>query len=117
MDQVQAGGVAPVLVAAAAGDPANPTTTTVRMLPVHAKIAAMFMPDVPVWEAVIRVQALHNLVPVQDQGQCQALVNFLRVAVADDGHGTTTIDTSWTRVDHGSTAELYGWCTQWLNVW
>ena len=49
---------------------------------------------------------LCNLVPVQDQGQCQALVDFVRVAVADDGHGTTTIGTAWTRVDHGSTAEL-----------
>ena len=111
------GDLAPMLVAAAAGDPANPTTTTLRMLPVHAKIAALFMRGVPLREGVQRVQALRNLVPVQDQGKCKALVDFMRVAVADDGHGTTTINTSWTRVDHGSTRELYGLCTQWLNVW
>ena len=88
-----------------------------RMLPVHAKIAALFMRGIPVREAVKRVQALHNLVPVQEQGQCQAFLDFMRVAVADNGHGTTTIVTLRTRVDHGSNAELYGWCTQRLNVW
>jgi hypothetical protein len=39
---------APVLGAVDPGDPANPTTTTVMMLPVHAKIAALFMRGVPV---------------------------------------------------------------------
>ena len=48
--------MAPGLVAAAAGDAANPITTTMRMVPVHTKIAALFMRGVPVREAVKRVQ-------------------------------------------------------------
>jgi hypothetical protein len=86
------------------------------MLPVHAKIAALFMRGVPIREAVKRVNEIRQLLPVQDQGRCQALVDFMRVAVSDDGNGTAMGNTSWGRVDPGASAALEEWCFEWLGV-
>jgi hypothetical protein len=86
------------------------------MLSVHAKIAALFMRGVTVREAVKRVNEILQLLPVQDQGRCQALEDFLRVAVSDDGNGTAMGNTSWGRVDPGAFPELEAWCFEWLGA-
>jgi hypothetical protein len=106
---------APVLGAVAAGDPGNPMLTTIRMLPVHAKVAAVFMRGVPVREAVKRVELIRLSLPHADRSSCQALMNFMRVAVSDDGNGDVAINTSWSRVDHGSSEMLETWYIQWAE--
>jgi hypothetical protein len=88
---------APVMAAPGPGDPANPVTTTMRMLPVSAKIAALFLSGLPIREAVKLVELVCQALPVQDRNRCGALVNFMRVAVTDDGNGSTTVNTTWSR--------------------
>ena len=57
------GNVAPVLPVAVAAGPANQATNSVGMLPVHSKLAALFMRGVPLKEAVRRGKAIQDMVP------------------------------------------------------
>jgi hypothetical protein len=89
--------------------PGEEEVTTVKMLAVHAKIAAVFTRGVEVKRAAVLIRRMQVLVPPQYQDRCQALVEFGRVAVINNGADVSVCETTWARTNWTASVALERW--------
>ena len=90
-------------------DHALDPAVTWRMLPVHPKVAILFLRGKSVLAAAKLVQALVEQVQPEEEDDLFMLTNFCRVAcTAPEGEGS--IAASWTPVHPTETDQLFGWC-------
>ena len=93
----------------AAAVPELESVTALRMLPVHPKVALLFLRGMSVLRAARLVQRLVAQVPVAEEEGVVALVNFCRVACTAAGV-TSAAKANWLPLNPGASDQLYAWC-------
>ena len=107
------GSVQFVPVATANADGQGPESVSVwRVFPVHAKVAALFMRELPVREAFLLAVDLYRSLPDEARDGSEPLLEFMRVAITEGGPGVSALETPWSRVDPGDDSDLEQWYIQ-----
>ena len=106
IDELETGGNNETLVAA---DAELEDITALRILPVHPKLALLFLRGMSALKAAKLVQKIFSQVATVEEEGVVALVNFVRAACT--GAGTASVaKTKWVPVDPNASDRLYEWC-------
>jgi hypothetical protein len=105
--ELTAAGNAEVTVAPLGG--AAPNVTTVRVLPVHRKVALLFLRGMTLLAAAQLVQAIMAQMEPAEEAELTALVNFVRVACTTV-EAQSGVEANWHAVNLPMADELFEWC-------
>jgi hypothetical protein len=90
-------------------DDALDPVVTWRVLPVHPKVAILFLRGLPVLAAAKLVQAMVAQVQPEEEDDLYLLSNFCRVACTAT-EGEDGIEVAWTPVHPTETNQIFEWC-------
>ena len=81
-----------------------------RVLPVHPKIALLFLRGMTVLAAAKLVQEMFEQVPEEAEEKMMALVNFLRVACTTTDADGSAVGVEWALVNQDQSDKVFEWC-------
>jgi len=95
--------------------------TVSRMLPVHEKLAALFVKGMTPKEAFQLGLELLDDIPASHLSACDHLLYFLRAAITQSAEGVSTLQVEWHRQDPCSSPQLEEWylslCENYAPTW
>ena len=101
------------MVTALTADPvthvAAPTISSWMALPVHPKLACLFLKGMSVRNAFFLAKQIISIIPPSLAVDLVPFVNFIRSAVTKATNGTSSLTSGWKREAHTSTDQLESW--------
>ena len=79
-----------------------------RALPVHPKVACLYLRGLPLRQAFNLTVELARSIPEPQHSLLNGLLNFMRLAVFEDG-GASVLSNDWIRQDERANTALEGW--------
>ena len=94
---------------APAGTAEDPEVATFKAIPIHAKLASVFLHGWSIPQGIMIVQKIMDLVPAIQLPGLNPLIAFTKVAATDNGTGGSTISASWTVMNPAEHVGLEEW--------